>query len=590
MAFEEYNGAMFGPKWKASARKYGVVAEKDKKLALSDGTNLNFNLWRPDTAEKVPAILSFHCYHSEAQTGPIPPSAISTAQWRHPGQEWTNASLESGDPIFFARRGYAHAVCNTRGSGKSEGLWQFFGPQEAKDCYEVIEWLAKQPWCDGNVVMFGVSYFAIMQLVVAQLRPPSLKTIFCPWATTDLYRDMVYRGGLVAPKWSVGWAATSLIYGNIRPDNFTKKELGEAGYRKAIAALLADDDIKTVPEVVAILKNPESGMNPFVVDMLLHPMRDKFWQDRAVDYSKINIPAFIGADWACQGMHLPAAFRSWEGLKGPKTMIIGPPIYLDRPLYQLQHQAVRWYDYWIKGIDTGIKDEPPVRVFVTGTGEWKESTDWPLPETRWTPFYLHEKGLLHEHEHWSYEGSDSFADSPWMREHLLFVTPPMVENTEVIGPIALKLYAATTDTDIHWVATLFEIDAAGKQRMVTKGWLKASHQELDLERSKPWDPIHRHTKAEPLTPGKIYEFDVKLIETGNLFKAGSRIALKISCVDDAPTNPLELIASGSLARAGVSRITVFHDADHPSCLVLPITKGNILNTYFSGGVFPGVSA
>src|SRR3990172_6356193 len=198
---------MFGPKWKASERKYGVLADRDVKITLSDGVKLSCDIWRPDGKGKFPAVLGFHCYHSAGQTGPIKPAAISTAQWRNPGQERTNASLESGDPMFFARRGYAHVVCNSRGTGKSEGLWQFFGPQEHKDCYEIIEWLAKQPWCDGNVVMFGVSYFAIVQLFVAPLKPPSLKALFCPWGATDLYRDLVYRGGLFAPLWSIGWAA-----------------------------------------------------------------------------------------------------------------------------------------------------------------------------------------------------------------------------------------------------------------------------------------------------------------------------------------------------------------------------------------------
>jgi len=178
MAFEEFKGAMFSPRWKTSARKYGVVAEQDIKIPMSDGVTLNADIWKPDGATKVPAILGFHCYHLTGQTGPIKPAALSTAQWRNPGQERTNASLESGDPNFFARRGYAHVVCNARGTGKSEGTWDFSGPQEIKDVYETIEWLAAQPWCDGNVVMFGVSYFAWTQLIVAALNPPHLTTIF----------------------------------------------------------------------------------------------------------------------------------------------------------------------------------------------------------------------------------------------------------------------------------------------------------------------------------------------------------------------------------------------------------------------------
>ena len=586
MAFEEYSGAMFGPKWKASARRYGYVVERDVKIPMPDGVKLNGDIWRPDTDERVPAILGFHCYHAAAQTGPITPAAISTAQWRHPGQERTNASLESGDPVFFARRGYAHAVCNARGTGKSEGKWQFLGPREVEDVCAVIAWLAAQPWCDGNVVMFGVSYFSQIQLLVAQFNPPQLKTIFCPWATSDHYRDLAYHGGIFSHKWPVGWGATSLIYSDCRPENHSRLEMGEHGYRDAIARMLADDDIKAVPELVAILKDPERGTNPFIVDLVLHPLFDRFWQDRAVDYSRIKIPAYIGADWGCVGIHLPAAFRSWERLNVPKRMIIGPPVYLDRPLYQLQHEAVRWFDYWVKGLETAIMDEPPVRLFIMGTGEWKESTDWPLPETKWTPFFLHENGLISEREHWSYEGSDSFEDSPWMRGSLQYATPPLVENTEVVGPIALKLYAATTDTDINWIVSLIEIDREGRERLLTKGWLKGSHRELDMEWSRPWEPIHRHDQCKPLTPGDICEFDIKLVATGNLFKAGSRIALRIRCADDPPTNPLELIGAGSLTRTAVARITVFHDQDRPSYLLLPITKGNVVNTYMSGGKFP----
>jgi uncharacterized protein len=587
MAFDEYKGAMFGVKWKASERKYDYEVERDVKIPLSDGVKLNCNIWKPDTKEKFPAILSAHCYHSEGQTGPIKPSALSTAQWQHPGQERTNASLESGDPKFFARRGYAHIVCNVRGSGKSEGKWHFSGPQEVKDVYETIEWLAAQPWCDGNVAMFGVSYFAWIQLFVATLNPPHLKTIFCPWGSTDFYRDICYRGGILAYKWPLGWSATSLVYGNCRPENHSRNEMGEKGYKDAIEKLLADDDIVAVPELVTLLNNPGAGINPFIVDILLHPQYDKFWRDRTVDYSKIKIPAYIGGCWGTHGMHLPAAFRSWENLSVPKKMIVGPPVYLDRPLYQLQHEAVRWFDYWIKGSDTGIMNEPPVRVFIMGTNEWKESTDWPMPETKWTPFYLHEEGLLNEHEHWSHEGSDSFEESPWMRGHVQYATPPLVENTEVAGPIALKLYASTTDTDVNWIISLLEIDPKGNERLITKGWLKGSHRELDLDKSKPWEPIQRHTNPEPLEPGGIYEFDIKLIATGNLFKAGSRIAVKISCVDDEPKNPLELTSTGTLRRTAVSRVTVFHNEDYPSYLLLPITKGNFLNTFFSGGVFPG---
>jgi putative CocE/NonD family hydrolase len=587
MVFDDYNGTMFSTKWRTSTRKYKVIADKDVKIPTSDGLKLSCDVFRPESKSKFPAILGWHCYHQSGQTSQITPVAISSAQWKHPNQERTNASLESGDPNFFVRRGYVHVVCNARGTGKSEGEWQNMGKREVQDVYEAIEWIAAQPWCDGNVGMFGVSYFAMVQFMVAALAPPSLKALFCPWGMTDPYRDLYYRGGLLTYMFPIGWSQTSLVYSNCRPRNFSREELGEDAYRRAIAEMLQEEDLKAVPEIVQALRNPDAGSNAFIVDVLLHPLYDRYHEERTVNYKAIKIPAYIGACWANYGLHLPGAFRSWENLDVPKKMIIGPPIYLDRPLYQLQHEAVRWFDHWLKGMESGIMDEPPIRIFIMGTDEWKNATEWPLPETKWTPFFLHENGLLSEHEHWPNEGSDSFGDSPWMRGSLKYSTPPIVEKTEIVGPIVLNLYASTTDTEIFWNVSLLEIDPDGNERILTKGWLRGSHREIDVKRSKPWQPYYPHKKAEPLTPGEIYEFTISLVATGNLFKAGARIGLKVSGVDDPPKNPMELICTGTLKRQSVSRITVYRNADYPSALILPVTKGNILQTYMSGGKYPG---
>jgi predicted acyl esterase len=159
----------------------------------------------------------------------------------------------------------------------------------------------------------------------------------------------------------------------------------------------------------------------------------------------------------------------------------------------------------------------------------------------------------------------------------------LVENTEVIGPIVLNLYASSTDTEVLWFVSVREVDPQGNEKTLTRGWLRGSHREIDPQRSKPWAPFHPHTKSEPLVPGTAYEFKIPIVPTGNLFKAGSRIKLKISCCDDQPKNPLEMIAGGSLVRQSASRLRIYHDAEHPSALLLPVTKGNILETFMSGG-------
>jgi predicted acyl esterase len=264
-------------------------------------------------------------------------------------------------------------------------------------------------------------------------------------------------------------------------------------------------------------------------------------------------------------------------------MLLAPPAYLDRPLYQLQYESLRWFDYWMKGVENEIMDEAPIKLWVNGTNEFKDVQNWPLPETKWTPFYLHENEIMDEHEYRVNEGYSSFEDSPYGRNSLEFFTPILVENTEVAGPISLNLYASSTRSDILFFTSIWRVDADGNEEPITRGWLRGSHRKLDVELSTPWKPVHPHTEEEKLVPGEIYEFNIEILPTGTLFKAGERIKLKISCADDKPNNAMEALGGGHIRGQNGNRITVYHNDDYPSNLLLPITKGNFLGTFRSGG-------
>ena len=571
---------MISQTWKTSERKYNTITERDVRIVMKDGTQLVADVFRPASKDRFPALLGIHPYPQEPQAAPIKPNSFSSVTFPHPGEEKGRGWLESGDPNFLVRRGYVQVVANVRGTGKSGGKYDFMGAQEIEDTSEVIEWIAKQPWCDGKVGMFGVSYFAWIQVFTAALNPPSLKCIFAPHGLTDFYRDWIYRGGIFAYNFI---RALAKDYSNPRFELITRKKFGEKELRKRIANAFQDPDLMAIPGMADILKNVDDGINPIVADVMLNPLDGPFWEERKAKYDTTKVPAYVGGCWATYGLHLPGAFRSWENLNVPKKMVIGPPMYLDRPFYQFQFEALRWFDHWLKGIDTGFMAEPAVKLFVMGTDKWKESDQWPLPETKWTPFYLHEDKLLSEHEHWPNEACDSFEDSPWQRGSLEYYSPPLVEETEIIGPIALHLYASTTDEEVLWLISLHEVDRDGRDKVLTRGWLRGTHREVDLKRSKPWAPYHPHTKAKSLTPGRIYEFNIGIIPTANLFRAGSRIGLKITCSDEAPRHTFEQIAGGNIRRQSSSRVTVYHDADNPSHLLLPITSGNVIGTFMRGG-------
>src|SRR3990167_8758640 len=259
--------------------------------------------------------------------------------------------------------------CLASDLGKSQGQFQMMGPLEVQDVCDVIQWLAAQPWSDGNVGMFGVSYFAWLQLQVGALNPPHLKAIFAPWGATDFYRDVFYHGGILAHGFLRHW---TLNWDNPRPMSWCREKMGDEQFRRAIEAALRDEDIVAVADLRQALENPDKGKNSALVDVILNALDGDYYQERNVNYDDARTPAFLGACWGMYGLHLPGAFRTWKRWKGPKKMVISPPLYLDRPVYQYQYESLRWFDYWLKGIDTGVMDDPPVRLFMSPSAQWKD--------------------------------------------------------------------------------------------------------------------------------------------------------------------------------------------------------------------------
>lgn len=567
----------FGTDWRTAPRAHDVVVDRDVAIPVDDGAvTLAADVFRPDADDPVPAVIGASAYPKEYQSAEIKPKSIG------PQLAW----VESGDPRYFARRGYAHVIIEVRGTGRSTGEWRNTDRREARDIVDAMDWLADEPWCTGAFGMFGVSYFARIQKMVASLGPDRLEAVFCPWGGTDPYRGKFYHGGILMHEFVNEWRTH---FDNPRAYSWTKANRGDE-YDALVESALADPEIAAHDDLVSALDDPDDATDPFLVDVLLNDTDNAYYDERRVDHSTCEVPAFLGSGWGIYGLHLPGDLRSWREWRGPKRLLVGPPVYLDRPVYQLQPEAVRWFDYWIKGEENGVMDGPPVTVFVTGTGEWKTADDWPLPETTWQRFYLHDEGLLSERDHWSNEGYTTYEDGPYRHEHVTFQTPPLVEATEVVGPATLRLYASTTGSEVLFFVELFEADDEGDERELSRGWLRGSMRAVDPDRSEPWRVHHPFDKRDPLVPGEVYEFFVNVVPTGVRVPPGHRLGLRVSSADvgggwggDGEVRWHQALATGHVYRQSVDRVTVYHDADHPSSLLLPVTAGNELGTFYSGG-------
>jgi len=561
-----------------SPRKYKPIIERNVKIPVRAGFEIDCHIARPEGDGQFPVIASIHPFDNEGQFKGSMPKAINS----------DDVAYEAGDFNFYVRRGYVFLSANCRGIGESGGVFDNMGNGIIEDFYDVIEWAAKQSWSNGNVGTFGTSYFSMPAKRVAELKPPSLKTIFAPFGVTDQYRQAIMHGGIFSYAFHQYWLKK---LPNLRISKEWRDKIGHEEFNSQIEEAKANPELNIHPGLMACLENPDEGYNMGIAEYCINQLDGEFYSAMSPQYEVgLDIPAYFGGCWGMHMLHLPGDIESFEKWNGPKRLTIGPPYYLDRPVYQYQDESLRWLDHWLKGIDTGMLEEAPVKLFIQNTGNWKEARSWPLPETRWTEFYLHKNGLLSEHEIWSDEDYSEFIESQDEHGALSFVTPPMVENTELCGPFALNFYASTTDTEVLWFIELFQEDQSGNRKTLTRGWLRGSQRKIDPAKSKPWKPYHPHDERQHLTPDEIYEFNIEIVTTGVELKAGMRFGLQIKAtdVDGKPTDFIDKHAYGHLYRTTTSRIRVFHNNEFPSSLLVPVTKGNWIGTFMSGGIMPPV--
>ncbi len=565
-------------KKQASQPVYEVKTEKNVYVKARDGVRLACDIYRPDADGKFPALLGMSPYGKDKEAIKVPPKDFAV------NVEF--AAVEAGDTEFFVSRGYVHVIADVRGSAYSEGKYDICSQKEQEDGYDLVEWIARQPWCNGNVGMLGVSYLAFIQYLVAAQQPPHLKAIFPHDGWGDMYRDVSHHGGILMHGWLGIWVPNMPVWDDIPASEMI---YGEEELNRLVEKWKNNEVFNKSPVLLNVLLFPR--YRPTIFDWIINEFDGPYYWERSAytKYDKIKVPTFLGSDMHAYPvvMHLPGAFSAWAGIDAPKKLVIRPTVP-ERPFHDFHDEILRWYDYWLKGIDTGIMDEPPIKIWIREANKWKTSQEWPLAETKWTNYYLAANNHMKKNSPTDEEVPDSFNHKPVlplmgsrqpldpMPQYLSYTTEALNQDTEVIGPVALFLYAAISSDDADFIVKLKDVSPDGTEFVLSRGWLKASHREVDKEKSRPWQPYHPHTRAVPIVPGEINEYAIEIRPISNLFRKGHKIKLEIwSC--DFPSDPTDLTLQwplwSHLSYDKETSYKIYHTEQYPSHLLLPIMPG-----------------
>jgi predicted acyl esterase len=552
---------------------YGIREERDVYVTTSDGTRLCLDIFRPNSEGKFPALIAWGGYGKDLQSIDIPAQPWESYLFHH--------DVEVPDIRFYVKRGYVVIIPDPRGIGKSEGVWRMpFTKQEVHDCYDIIEWAGKQSWCDGNVGMLGLSYFGTIQLLVAALKPPHLKAI-CPWEVHYNWYDRNYPGGILA---TFLWVWESEVpFHTAKPhsaDLYSEEEL-----KRKVRERLEDPDIKNNPYLYQFLKPWENGRypqsHPCFFDILLHPTDGPFWHQTwaaAPALDKIDIPVYLGGPWYLTAYTVGLVKAFIECRSQFKKLIFFPADFKLPKLPEFKEEILRWYDHWLKGVDTGLMSEPPIKLFVMGVNRWRYENEWPIARTQWTKLYLKTFNRLEpEPEEEEQLLPDTFTHIPPLvsagTQALTYTAKPLTSPLEVTGQMVTYLYASIDQDDASFYVTLYDVSPAGIKIAVSTGCLKASHRIIDESKSRPWQPHYLHTDPQPVKPGEINCYPIEMEATSYVFFPEHKIQLEVTSWKPLPGvhhHKMQLMLTLPDTRA--IQYKIYRDSKHKSHILLPIIK------------------
>lgn len=566
-----------------------IVKEKNVMVPLSDGVGLATDLYRPEGPSPVPVLIARTPYNKDGM--------------ENGGGFDINRAVEAG---------YAVMVQDVRGRYASDGD---FNPhfQETEDGLDAFAWAAEQPWSNGQLGTFGGSYLGSTQLLPAREQPPALLAMAPSITFSDLYEGCLYQGGAKVLH-DLMWAVGAIIPAEIEK----RVARGEAPPEQSGLGVV--EALNEIPLASHPIIQEYGG---FYLENLAHPTADDYWKPASPNtgYDKIHVPALHISGW--YDIFLWSTFENYMGIKeqgatetarNNQHVVIGPWTHMNFsgnfPEFKFGENAsidhidlmgiqLDWFDHWLKGVDNGVEKELPVKIFVMGANEWRDEADWPLPDTKYRPYYLHSRGGANTLNGDGTLSTAKPADEPFdeyvfdplnpvptvggqvivpgrdnsgprdqqaveMREDVLVYSTPVLDSAvEVTGPIELNLFVSSSARDTDFTAKLVDVYPDGRSMILTEGILRARYR-------------NSFTEPKLMEPGAIHKLNLNMWATSNVFLPGHRIRLEVSSSNfprfDRNSNTGGTIANEKREEYKSATNRIFHDADHPSKLILPIIE------------------
>ena len=572
-----------------------VRIKSDITIAMRDGVKLFGDVYLPDSDGPFPTIIQ-----------------------RTPYDKTSPLSNQMLDPIKTAKAGYAFVIQDTRGRYSSDGIFRPF-VDEINDGYDTIEWAASQDWSTGYIGMCGASYVGATQWLAATSNPPHLVTIIPNVTASNYHNGWTYQGGAFELGFNVSWTMLQLTLANFR--NLSRSYDISQEQRSSLIDAIDNMTLSFKELPLKQFPNLKSGLAEYFYEWLDHPSYDDFWRKLSIEdnHNKICIPALNIGGW--YDIFLGGTISNYVGMtnhgasdkaRQGQKLIIGPwqhgsrgssiagdqyfGIRADAMALGLDYIHLRWYDYWLKGIDNGILDEPKVKIFVMGDNLWRDENEWPIQRAENTRYYFHSNGKANTRLGDGYLDVNPPTDEPYdvylynpndpvptvggplccnpyfvkngafdqgaiedRSDILIYTTPQLDTDVEVTGPIAVSLWAITSALDTDFTAKLVDVCEDGCARNLTDGIIRARY---------------RDSMSDPslITPNEPTCYKIDLWATSNCFKKGHRIRIEISSSNfprfDRNSNTGGEISEDKLLLPALQK--VLHTSDYPSYITLPI--------------------